>query len=53
MDVQEPILINQGLMMQFFASDFFASQISQWISPHGVHRTDHEHPTTPIARVVF
>ena len=32
---------------------FFATRISQWISPHGVHRTDHEHPTTPIARVVF
>jgi hypothetical protein len=42
MDVQEPILMNQRLMMQFSRRTFFASRIGPWISPHGVHPAAHD-----------
>jgi hypothetical protein len=47
-------LIKPGLMMQFSRRAFFASRITQWISPHGVHAADHDmRQRTPITRVGF
>jgi hypothetical protein len=51
--IESQILKNRGLMMQFSRRAFFRSRISQWISPHRVHRTGHDMRQRQLKELVF
>jgi hypothetical protein len=46
-------LMKRGLVMQFSRGSFFRSRISQWISPHGVHPTDHDMRQRQLPELFF
>jgi hypothetical protein len=50
---ESQVLIKRGLMMRFSRRAFFASRISQWISPHDVHAADHDMRQRQLQELVF